>query len=277
MRKLAPFLVIIVGVVLMVSPAWAESTQDRLASLESQVAELTSLVDQLNRKLDGLSDVEALTKQITQMQAQIRNLETKVAQGGGGPTQEQETAARALVQEIQNLVKQGETAEAKTKLATLMSEYSATRIARGYGQNLQRELAVVGKDVPGDWPIEMWFQGGEQVDFTDGRPTLLVFWETWCPHCRREVPKLQELYEQYRDRGLQVVALTRLTRSSTEENVRSLITDHSLTYPIAKESGTLSSHFGVRGIPAAAVVKDGKIVWRGHPANLTDQALSSWL
>ena len=51
-----------------------------------------------------------------------------------------------------------------------------------------------------------------------------------------------------------------------------------VSYPIAKESGdALSKHFGVRGIPAAAMVKDGKVVWRGHPARLTDDMIEGWI
>jgi hypothetical protein len=39
----------------------------------------------------------------------------------------------------------------------------------------------------------------------------------------------------------------------------------------------MSTYFGVRGIPAAAVVKDGQIVWRGHPARITEDMLKGWL
>ena len=35
----------------------------------------------------------------------------------------------------------------------------------------------------------------------------------------------------------------------------------------------MSSSFAVTGIPAAALVKDGKVVWRGHPARLDDALL----
>ena len=46
---------------------------------------------------------------------------------------------------------------------------------------------------------------------------------------------------------------------------------------MAKESGDASKAFGVSGIPAAAVVKDGKVVWRGHPGRLTEQMIESWI
>jgi hypothetical protein len=36
----------------------------------------------------------------------------------------------------------------------------------------------------------------------------------------------------------------------------------------------MSNAYAVTGIPAAAVVKGGKVVWRGHPAQLTDEVLT---
>jgi hypothetical protein len=39
----------------------------------------------------------------------------------------------------------------------------------------------------------------------------------------------------------------------------------------------MSDYFAVSGIPAAAVIKDGKVVWRGHPGRLTDDMINAWL
>jgi peroxiredoxin len=36
--------------------------------------------------------------------------------------------------------------------------------------------------------------------------TLLIFWESDCPHCRKAMPVFIQLYKQYRARGLQVFA-----------------------------------------------------------------------
>ena len=91
------------------------------------------------------------------------------------------------------------------------------------------------------------------------------------------MPKLQAYYDTYNEKGLQLLGLTKVNRSATDETVTSFISEGKIGYPIAKENGQMTSYFGVSGVPAAAVVQDGKVVWRGHPARLTDDMLKSWL
>ena len=74
-----------------------------------------------------------------------------------------------------------------------------------------------------------------------------------------------------------MVGVTRITRTSTEESVQEFIKGNDVNYPMAKETGALAEYFNVQGIPAAALVKDGKIIWRGHPTRVTEKLLSSWL
>lgn len=43
--------------------------------------------------------------------------------------------------------------------------------------------------------------GGKPVKFSDfaGKVVVMDFWGTWCPPCREELPKFQELYVKYKD------------------------------------------------------------------------------
>jgi hypothetical protein len=52
--------------------------------------------------------------------------------------------------------------------------------------------------------------------------------------------------------------------------------ENGVGYPTAKEKGDISEYYGVRGVPAAAVVKGGKVVWRGHPSRINDKMLGDW-
>ena len=185
-----------------------------------------------------------------------------------------EQAAAALLKEASEAAEKMKYKVAKKKLDTLQAEYGATRAARA-AQRLKSELDIIGKPAP-DMKVEKWFNN--ESTFADGKATFVVFWEVWCPHCKREVPKIEGTHAKWKDKGLNVVGLTKMTRNITEDQVKSFVKDNKITYAIGKEDGdSMSREFGVRGIPAAAVVKDGKIVWRGHPARVTDEMIKGWL
>ncbi|MDR1618163.1 MAG: TlpA family protein disulfide reductase, partial [Treponema sp.] len=40
-----------------------------------------------------------------------------------------------------------------------------------------------------------------------GKTVFLNFWATWCPPCREEMPSMETLYQRYRDRGLEFLAV----------------------------------------------------------------------
>ena len=187
-----------------------------------------------------------------------------------------DTEAKNAYNEINALVVRSKFDEAKAKVADFMKTFGATKYARGVAR-FQKELEVIGKETPKEWGIEKWFQGQNEIDLNAGSTTVLVFWETWCPHCVREVPKLQKLYKDNKENGLQLVGLTKLSKSATEEKLTAFISEKNVEYPIAKEDGSISQYFNVSGVPAAAVVRDGKVVWRGHPARLGEKLIQSWL
>ena len=240
------------------SPALAQSDPD--------IKALTEKVDALERR------IATMERNLTQ---QLSRISQQLADGGAGNSAAEAEAQTALAA-INRLIAAGDTTKAKTDMTAFMKKYGTTKAAKGALRSYQ-ELQVVGKAIPADWGIEKWFQGESDVNLSGSDTTLVVFWETWCPHCQREVPKLQALYDSLKGDGLQIVGLTKINKSSTEQKVEDFIKQRNLSYPIAKENGSASQHFGVSGIPAAAVVKDGKIVWRGHPARLSEAQLKSWL
>lgn len=225
----------------------------------------------------GCADPE-LEQRIAELEKQVAELNTKGPARGalGAPVNEaDEQAATNLLKEASEAFEGMQYDNARAKLTELKSKYGTTRAARA-AQRIEAELEIIGKPA-GDLKVEKWFQGNV-ADLNSSKATLVVFWEVWCPHCKREVPKLTETYEKYKGQGLEMVGLTKMTRDITEQQVTEFIQNEKVGYPIAKEQGDeMSRHFGVRGIPAAAVVKDGKVVWRGHPARLTDDMIQSWL
>ena len=76
---------------------------------------------------------------------------------------------------------------------------------------------------------------------------------------------------------LKSLGLPNFSRGKTEDEVKTFLSENGISFPIAKESGDFSDSFNVSGIPAAAIAQNGMVIWRGHPARITDEMLEKWL
>lgn len=228
------------------------ATEDQVKKLEERIATMEKKVDELDKKGPAARSAGAPTQ----------------APPAGNP--EEEAAAGKLVEDMQAAMAAGKVDEAKAKADELNSKYAGTTTAMR-AKKMTAELAVIGKAAPPQLNVEKWFQGEGKVDLASNKPTLVVFWEVWCPHCKRSLPALELQWRRWRDQGVGVVALTRLTKSATEEGVREFLAAEHISYPIGQEDGEYAKLFSVSGIPAAAVIRDGVVVWRGHPNMLTDE------
>lgn len=229
----------------------------------------------LNRALEQNAALQAelaeTNAELAMTQGQLEACNARSTQSGrpqsSAEAQEAYDAAMALYES-------GAMVAARDAFQAIQDTWPNSTQAR-QAQRLTGELAVIGKPELPLSQVELeWLQGQPNAD---ARVTFLLFFEQWCPHCRREAPKLQQTYARYHDQGLEIVALTRLSKSSTRENTQAFMAESGLTYPIAVESGALANHYVVSGIPALAVVQDGQVIWRGHPARVDDALIQGWL
>jgi thiol-disulfide isomerase/thioredoxin len=194
----------------------------------------------------------------------------KKAAPSGPATPEQEEQAKALMKEANAAVLAGELTTGLDKVNAVLRDLPGSKAAQ-QAKQLRAEIKVVGTE-PEDPIIEHWYRGGEGDEDFDKGTTFVVFWETWCPHCRREVPKLEEFAKAHAGK-IKVLGLTRQSRDVTDDAVRQFLDESVVSYPIAREDGRAAAALAIAGIPAAAIVKDGKVVWRGHPARVDDAVL----
>jgi thiol-disulfide isomerase/thioredoxin len=111
------------------------------------------------------------------------------------------------------------------------------------------------------------YQDGVKRKLADfhGKPLVLDFWATWCGPCRETLPKLQEYFNQYSGKGLEVAAVT----TDLQPEITKFLMETHFTFPIYLDAdGSLEKALEVDAIPVTLVVdKDGGIVWRGHPGD----------
>jgi len=60
-----------------------------------------------------------------------------------------------------------------------------------------------------------------------GKVQVINFWATWCPPCKREIPTLIELQNDYNDRGLQVIGIA----LDEADAVAKYVKEHGINYP----------------------------------------------
>lgn len=91
-----------------------------------------------------------------------------------------------------------------------------------------------------------------------GKVVVVNFWATWCPPCRKEMPDLEALYNQFRGEGLVVLAIS----DEDAAKVRPFIAERQVTYPVLLDPGRkVNSLFHVEGIPKTFIYdREGKLV-----------------
>ena len=117
---------------------------------------------------------------------------------------------------------------------------------------------------------------GEKVRLADyrGKVVLLAFSTTWCPHCRKMPPYLNELRREYGDSGL---VIFNIDIQEPLKKVRSYAARHGIDYRVLlDEKAETAKAYNVRGVPSLILVdRDGTIVCR--QCRLLDMLLESLL
>lgn len=95
--------------------------------------------------------------------------------------------------------------------------------------------------------------------------TVIDFWASWCGPCRQEMPFMVELYDKYKDKGLNIIGI-----SLDEDSDAWKAATQQLNIPWVQMSdlkgweNVIAKHFCVNSIPHTIVVdQQGKILKRG--------------
>ena len=89
------------------------------------------------------------------------------------------------MQESQEVVVEEPTTEVTTEPTTEAEE-------RSIEDEVAATTLIHAGDVAPDFSVEMLDGSNVTLSAFQGKPTLLIFWATWCPPCREELAHLQE-------------------------------------------------------------------------------------
>jgi tRNA A-37 threonylcarbamoyl transferase component Bud32/tetratricopeptide (TPR) repeat protein len=118
--------------------------------------------------------------------------------------------------------------------------------------------------------IKKWLLEDHVIDAN--APTLLFFWESWCPYCQLSVPELKRLRAEVGD-PLQLIGMTSLNYGQHQEDAERFVQRNGLNFPNAVYDAKVLGDFGTTSWPFVAALHKGNVVWKGHPAGLTQDFL----
>jgi thiol-disulfide isomerase/thioredoxin len=113
-----------------------------------------------------------------------------------------------------------------------------------------------------------------------GKPVLLDFWATWCGPCRKSMPVVEKMYQDFKEQGLVVLAV-----DAGEERavVEEFLKKTPMPYPVALSGeSSITESYHVGAFPTFVMIgRDGKIVAHeigyGGEAVLRDMAQKAGL
>lgn len=92
-----------------------------------------------------------------------------------------------------------------------------------------------------------------------GKPLLVNFWASNCPHCQQEAPVMVRMYERYRDQGLAVVSINVIWDNA--DDARRFVKTHHLPYAVGLDAGgAIGDAYGVDATPATFYIDKGGVV-----------------
>ena len=137
------------------------------------------------------------------------------------------------------------------------------------------DLAAVG--------VALDLETGRPVKLADfrGRIVFLEFWATWCGPCSEPIRRLADLGKRRGESWRKDVALVAVGIDNERDPLRKYVLQHGLGTirqlwgPEDKSAEMADAHaaYSITGVPTAFLIgRDGRIVWRGHPASIDVEA-----
>ena len=109
-----------------------------------------------------------------------------------------------------------------------------------------------------------------------GKVTLVMFWATWCPACKTELPVLEQLRAKYPAEKLDIMAVS---VDDTEAAMKGFLASRPTSIAVYLSKADVGSEFDIKTIPSLFILdKGGQVAFNSsgaYPMEMLDSVISA--
>ena len=142
------------------------------------------------------------------------------------------------------------------------AEGSVATLVEDEPDDLAETTLINAGDMAPDFTVEMLDGSKVTLSALQGKPTLLIFWATWCPPCRLELSKLQEhIIDRYGDK----INVLPISRGEERAKVEEYISKMGYTFAVGLDGDqSIYRKYATNYIPRCFVIDaKGKVLYSG--------------
>jgi len=145
---------------------------------------------------------------------------------------------------------------------------------------VSKKKADVGGSAPG---FSAPTPDGKVLALNDvlGKYTIIDFWASWCKPCRRENPNVVRVYNEYHDKGLNIISVSLDKAGQKERWIKAIEDDKMNWHHVSNLQGwnePIAKMYSVRSIPATFLLDEkGNIIAKNLRGNALDAKIASLL
>ncbi|MEE4311849.1 MAG: TlpA disulfide reductase family protein [candidate division KSB1 bacterium] len=123
--------------------------------------------------------------------------------------------------------------------------------------------------------IELHTLNGKKFNMNknlDHDATVVLFWATWCLPCKKEFPAVQKLIEKFKDKDIQVLAVsTDSPRSQAKVKSFARMQKYDFTY-LMDLKGEVTTKLLIKSVPHTLLLdRSGKVIYTHRGYRLGDE------
>ncbi|SDH17636.1 Peroxiredoxin [Planococcus glaciei] len=108
-----------------------------------------------------------------------------------------------------------------------------------------------------------------------GQGVFLNFWGTWCKPCAKEMPAMDRQYEQFKDQGVQVLAVN---IAQSEFEVQNFADQYNLSFPVViDKTKSVMTAYNIIPLPTTVLVNPEGEIEQVVTGEMTEQDIKGFM